>query len=164
MNIRKRLPGERIQTSWNILQLHSSRIYLYEQLRRETDLVVDPDLFPIMSAIEWLGPLRLTALAREVGLDRSTLSRYTARLERAHLVERSPDPYDHRSTVVQLTQTGRVELSRLHQEIAHQIDRLLAAWPDGESERFANQFEQFIDAIRGAWPLSSSAGDHSEET
>ena len=159
MTIRKTSPGERIQASLDVLQLQSSRAHLYEQLRRETRFVIDPVLYPIMSALDRLGPLRITALAKEIGLDRSAVSRHLARLERTSVVERSPDPYDHRATMLQLTQKGRVEFGHIQREIARQIDRQLATWPDGEAEQFARQLERFIDGVSGAWSFSSSAAD-----
>jgi len=130
-------------------------------LRRDTSFVIDPVLFSMMSALDNIGPLRITALAREVGLDRQAVSRRMAHLERADLVERGPDPYDRRSILLQLTGTGRAELEHIQREIAQLIDRQLASWPEGEAERFAIQLERFVDGVRGPWLSSAPADFHS---
>jgi DNA-binding MarR family transcriptional regulator len=159
MTVRKRSPGDRIQASLDVLQLQSSRTHLFELLRRDTNLVIDPVPFSMMSALDHLGPLRITALAREVGLDRQAVSRHMAHLERANLVERGPDPYDRRSILLQLTDAGRLELEQLQREIAGLIDRQLMSWSEGEAARFANQLEQFVDGVRGPW-LAARADFH----
>jgi DNA-binding MarR family transcriptional regulator len=162
MTRRKGSPGIRIETALQVMQLQSFRAHLYEMARRQTGVVVDPILHTLMAALERLGPVRVMDLAREVGLDRSMVSRHAAALERAALVERQPDPYDRRSVLVHLTEAGSSELDGMHRAIAQGIDRQLDAWPAAEAEQFSRQLERFIEGVHAAWLSTPTGARHIE--
>ena len=67
------------------------------------------------------GPVGLSWLAREEGMNPTMLSRVVWRLEGAGLLARRPDPRDRRAALVDATLTGR----RLHERIrAERTDAL----------------------------------------
>jgi DNA-binding MarR family transcriptional regulator len=66
--------------------------------------------FPILARLDARGPLPMTALAEQLHMDRTTLTRDVAPLERDGLVERPKDPADGRVRLVALTATGRARL------------------------------------------------------
>jgi DNA-binding MarR family transcriptional regulator len=62
-----------------------------------------------LRAIGGNGPLRMTDLARELGLSVATASRTVDALEAEGLVERRRDPVDGRAVQVVMTEAGRRE-------------------------------------------------------
>jgi DNA-binding MarR family transcriptional regulator len=72
--------------------------------------------FSVLSRLERRGPTSINALARELAMDRTTLSRAVAPLERAGLLSISPDEQDGRARVVRLTEAGaaRIAAAREH--------------------------------------------------
>ncbi|MFF5977214.1 MarR family winged helix-turn-helix transcriptional regulator [Streptomyces olindensis] len=75
-------------------------------------------------------PLTTGEIARLTGLTSGSATRLVDRLERAGLVERSPDPDDRRRTRVSLT--------------AHRAPEADAAW-DAPADAFAEALEGFTD-------------------
>src|SRR3954447_623196 len=66
-----------------------------------------------LATIERHGPLTPSELAALERVKRPTVTRTLGCLERAGLVERTPDPDDGRSALVAITPTGRERLRRL---------------------------------------------------
>jgi DNA-binding MarR family transcriptional regulator len=101
----------------------------------------------------------MAGLAKELGLDRSTLSRHTARLEQSGFVQRSTDPYDHRARVIEITHAGILELKNVDRAITDQIDLRLATWEGAEAAHLAEQLEQLLNDFRGKWsfPVEAAA-------
>jgi DNA-binding MarR family transcriptional regulator len=62
--------------------------------------VLGYNIVGLLTRAEWLRP---GEIARELSLDKSTMSRQTAELERLGLVEREQDPDDHRSIRLRVT-------------------------------------------------------------
>jgi DNA-binding MarR family transcriptional regulator len=75
------------------------------------------------------------ALARHLGIGRSTLSAALARLERLGLVSARPDPGDARRKRVCLTETGRAAISESSVLHAPRVVALLASMPPDERRR-----------------------------
>jgi len=67
--------------------------------------------FCLLRAIERLGPTSVGALADDQELDRTTLTRNLALLERDGLIEQSPGA-DKRTSVAQLTRAGGAVIAR----------------------------------------------------
>jgi DNA-binding MarR family transcriptional regulator len=82
----------------------------------------------VLSRLELLGPVRLTALANALGLDPSSVSRQVAGLERSGWVAREEDPDDRRAQRLQLTAAGRRVVATLQRERAAALARLTPDW------------------------------------
>src|SRR5438132_9925456 len=99
--------------------------------------------------------LSQTGLVERTGIDRSTLSDITRRLQKRRLLQRRRTKEDARAYAVALTDKGRQTL-RVIEPIARQVDeRLLAALT-------IKQRGQLIDALKsivGAVRTGSSKGD-----
>lgn len=65
---------------------------------------------PLLRSLEQDGPARLSALAEQLGMDASTISRQVRSLEERGLVERGSDPDDGRASRVRLSARGRAAL------------------------------------------------------
>ena len=67
--------------------------------------------FCLLRAIARLGPVGVSALAEDQELDRTTLTRNLALLERDGLIEQSPG-IDKRTSLAQLTRAGSATIAR----------------------------------------------------
>ncbi len=72
-----------------------------------------PTATAALASIERHGPLTPSELARIEAVKRPTVTRTLGCLERAGLIERTPDPADGRSALVALNGAGRERLRRL---------------------------------------------------
>jgi DNA-binding MarR family transcriptional regulator len=72
---------------------------------------LDPGTFWLLKSLATQGSMRVTELAGCANLDTSTVSRHVSQLDRAGLIERTPDPADRRAQRVELTSSGRQRLA-----------------------------------------------------
>lgn len=63
-------------------------------------------------------------LARQLGINAAAITRQVQEMERAGLVQRRPDPRDHRRQGLQLSRKGRQTFLRLHRR-SHDLERSL---------------------------------------
>jgi len=113
--------------SSNLVQLKSARtgVEAAEQLRKivgrlartlrltHADGSLPPSQREVLATIVRSGPLRLSELAEEEGINPTTLSRILGHLENSGLVARRPDKADARVVHVSATEGGRA----LHEEM-----------------------------------------------
>ncbi|MER5713973.1 MarR family winged helix-turn-helix transcriptional regulator [Streptomyces sp. NPDC002132] len=89
------------------------------------------------------GGCRATDLAAHYALDKSTVSRQVAALERAALIERRQAPGDHRVQLLQLTDAGRRILAQVTESRRVAFRERLAPWPAEDLERFAEYLVRY---------------------
>ncbi|MFF0360195.1 MarR family winged helix-turn-helix transcriptional regulator [Streptomyces fungicidicus] len=99
--------------------------------------------YTLLGHLETSGGCRATDLAAHYALDKSTVSRQVTALERAGLVERRPDPEDHRVQMVMLTSEGRRILARVTESRRAAFRERLADWPEEDLRRFAGYLERY---------------------
>ncbi|AYL39962.1 MarR family winged helix-turn-helix transcriptional regulator [Streptomyces fungicidicus] len=99
--------------------------------------------YTLLGHLETSGGCRATDLAAHYALDKSTVSRQVTALERSGLVERRPDPEDHRVQVVMLTSEGRRILARVTESRRAAFGERLADWPEEDLRRFAGYLERY---------------------
>lgn len=85
-----------------------------------------------LSALDRLGPARVSQVADELQVDLSVASRQVAALHTAGYVKRIPDPKDGRSQKVQLTAAGRRALRKAQERSVEALDRATRGWTDAE--------------------------------
>jgi DNA-binding MarR family transcriptional regulator len=83
----------------------------------------------VLATVARQGPLRLSELAECEGVNPTMLSRIVAKLERAGLLLRSPDPADGRAARVELTAEGTELNRRQRAERTHLLTARLTALP-----------------------------------
>ena len=103
--------------------------------------------YTLLGHLEESDGCRATDLAAHYALDKSTVSRQVAALERARLIERRQDPDDHRVQVLHLTRTGRQILAQVTDSRRAAFRERLADWPADDLERFATYLLRY-----NAWP------------
>ncbi|WP_234467481.1 MULTISPECIES: MarR family winged helix-turn-helix transcriptional regulator [unclassified Streptomyces] len=99
--------------------------------------------YTLLSHLEERDGRRATDLAAHYALDKSTVSRQVAALERAGLIERRPDPEDHRVQVLHLTDAGRRILAQVTENRQAAFRERLADWPEEDLQRFAGYLERY---------------------
>lgn len=81
------------------------------------------------------GPMRLSALAAQLELDASTVSRHARHLEDRGLLERTGDPDDGRASRVMLSEHGRTCLEEGAARRRALIGQVLDRWSDADREQ-----------------------------
>ncbi|MFE9622710.1 MarR family winged helix-turn-helix transcriptional regulator [Streptomyces sp. NPDC006527] len=99
--------------------------------------------YTLLGHLEGSGGCRATDLAAHHALDKSTVSRQVAALERAGLVERRQDPEDHRVRLLRLTGEGRGVLAQVTESRRTAFRERLARWPQEDLERFAEYLVRY---------------------
>nr|WP_281247704.1 MarR family winged helix-turn-helix transcriptional regulator [Streptomyces colonosanans] len=112
--------------------------------------------YTLLGHLEESGGCSATDLAAHYALDKSTVSRQVAALERADLIERRLDPEDHRVQVLHLTEVGRRILAQVTESRRQAFRERLAGWPEGDLERFATYLLRY-NAAAAVMPIRPSA-------
>ncbi|GAA3133820.1 MarR family winged helix-turn-helix transcriptional regulator [Streptomyces rameus] len=108
--------------------------------------------YTLLGHLEERDGCRATDLAAHYALDKSTVSRQVAALERSGLIERRLDPEDHRVQVLHLTEAGREILAQVTRSRRAAFRERLADWPEDDLARFAAYLERYNAGADGADP------------
>ncbi|WP_030244776.1 MarR family winged helix-turn-helix transcriptional regulator [Streptomyces sp. NRRL S-350] len=137
--------GRDIADALGLLLRRSTRARLYTRLTEGLGEAVDDLTYPVLSGLARTGPRSAADLGREIGLDRTTVTRRADRLEQAGLLRRHPDPADARATLLTLTDDGRAVVAATRQRLAAGIEDSLATWPQADAQAFARLLRRFVD-------------------
>jgi DNA-binding MarR family transcriptional regulator len=94
-----------------------------------------PTKIAVLFSVVRNGPVRLSELAAEEGLNPTMLSRVVGDLVDAGLLERTSDPHDRRAALVSATAAGRRLTERIRHERTDALNEALE--PLGEADRAA---------------------------
>lgn len=94
-----------------IRRLHQIHGYLFAQ--ETVDFLITPVQFSVMTALDEHGAMDQVTIAREVGLERTTVAAVIARIEVRGYVRRSTSATDQRVRIVKLTRQGRKLLGQM---------------------------------------------------
>lgn len=89
------------------------------------------------------GPQRSGDLARAFGVDKSTMSRQVAALQRAGLVTRSDDPLDGRAYRVCISPQGQRSLDAVRADRRRAYRELLNHWTEADRQDFARLLARY---------------------
>jgi DNA-binding MarR family transcriptional regulator len=138
-------PGSEIAETLGLLLRRGTRARLYGRLTAGLDDSLDEATYPVLSALARFGPRSAAQLAEDAGLDRSVVSRHAARLTRAALITRRPDPSDRRAVLLALTPAGHQAIRDMRRRLAGAFDDYLATWPPGEARQLAASLRRFVE-------------------
>ncbi|MGW6838596.1 MarR family winged helix-turn-helix transcriptional regulator [Streptomyces sp. NPDC054949] len=105
--------------------------------------------FTLLSHLEERRGCRAADLAAHYALDKSTVSRQVAALERAGLVERRADAEDHRVQVLELTSEGAAVLAQVTRNRREMFRARLVDWPREDLDRFAAYLLRYNEITPG---------------
>jgi DNA-binding MarR family transcriptional regulator len=124
----------------------------FDRMSERAGISVERTGFPILRAVE-NGPVRVSVLAAELGVDLSTMSRQVRALQDAGLLTRSADPDDGRAAVLALSAEGEEVLDRVRASRRSLIAEQLTGWDEADIELLAD--------LLGRLNLSFQAGAES---
>ncbi|MFD9427506.1 MULTISPECIES: MarR family winged helix-turn-helix transcriptional regulator [unclassified Streptomyces] len=131
-------PGER-EKSLDIIQ---RELTAFARRARAAAARLHPELplvsYTLLAHIDDQHGCRATDLAAHYMLDKSTISRQIATLEKLGLVERHPDPTDHRIQVLHPTEAGTQALASTQASRRAAYQERLADWTAEDLTRFAD--------------------------
>jgi DNA-binding MarR family transcriptional regulator len=110
-----------------------------------------PTRLAVLQKVSWQGSIRLSELAEAEGINPTMLSRVTADLVEAGLLERASDEGDHRAAWVKATATGKRLNKRIRRERTDALKLALGALTDAELRRIEKALpalEQLADRVR----------------
>ncbi len=103
--------------------------------------------FWLLKSLATDGAMRVTDLAGCTNLDTSTVSRHVTQLERAGLIERTPDPDDRRAQLVTLSAEGRTHLEAGFRRRRELLTRSLEGWEPTDVAQLDRLLARFVGDI-----------------
>jgi DNA-binding MarR family transcriptional regulator len=104
---------------------------------------ITPTRASLLHTIDRLGPLRLSEVAAEEGINPTMLSRIVGALAEGGLIDRIQDPGDRRAALVATTKQGRRLIARMRRERTDVLSMAL----EGLSVRELAQLERALPAL-----------------
>lgn len=154
---------EDIVRALGFLCLGSRLKRLGEQLQAETQRVLDSldvriqsSQYPLLAALDRLGPLPVGELARALGIAQPGVTRSVALLAELGLVESSPSNDDQRRRIVSLTQDGHRLVDVAKRDVWPRIENAVAGLCADLSGPLLGQLAAIEDRL-AATPLDRGA-------
>lgn len=145
-------PGVKVRQGFALLLQWSSR----SEFRRYVFGPAAADLSPTDTALlEYLtknGPLRLSDLAAQWGVTKSTMTPQVRRLEAKDLIDRRPDPADRRAILLATSAAGIDLQHRIGTAGAAAFDTILSTWPPEDREMLGSMLVRFASELSAATP------------
>ena len=114
---------------------------------RTVDGRVDPASVFVLHQLAANAPIRLTELARCMGLDPSTVSRHIRQLETSGYVTRAGDPDDRRAARLELTDTGQAVMDEAMRSRIAIIDQAVTGWSDADVRMLTTLMTRLATAL-----------------
>ena len=96
------------------------------------------------------GPIAVTDVARQLGVDQSTASRQIKPLEDAGLLSRTADTADRRVAWLEVTKAGHDVLDRIHGLRRSDLEIVLGDWSPSDVGQLAALLERFKQSMLDA--------------
>ncbi|WP_232323051.1 MarR family winged helix-turn-helix transcriptional regulator [Hoyosella altamirensis] len=114
------------------------------QAAREVHPRLEPSGYQLMAILRASEAVPTAELLAELGVEKSTLSRQIAALERLGLVERMADPRDSRARLVTLTSEGLRLFDRQRERNAERWRARFADWPVDDIEHLTELLSRSV--------------------
>lgn len=119
------------------------------------------DLLSLVRRLSRRQEVTVGALAEQMRLDHSRVSRVVADLVKRGVLRREASQEDARRTLVALTDEGVAWLDRMN-EVKHElIGQILADWSHEDLELFGSLYDRFVEGFE-QYALANDAGDEAE--
>jgi len=135
--------GPQLAEALGVILQRSFRAGFFGPITDELGGVVDSATYPVLSAVDRIGPTSAAALGVEIGLDRSVVSRRASRLVGAGLLTGIRDPADARATLLTLTAAGHKIVAKTRNRLAAKMDVRVADWDANDRNTFSELLARF---------------------
>jgi DNA-binding MarR family transcriptional regulator len=125
-----------------------ARLRSFDLIQARSGVDVDRSGIVILATLHRLGPLRLSDLAADIGLDRSTLSRQVAAVVRDGYVQKTEDLADARAALLTLTPRGQAARRKLADAWGDIVVELLADWTPDDQAQFGRLLGKLASQVR----------------
>jgi DNA-binding MarR family transcriptional regulator len=144
-------PGPTVEQVSQLLEAVREMFAQAKMRNRQVLHQSDQGRLHLLFALEKMGPQRPSALAKEVHLDLSTVSRHLRQLEDEGMIAKTTDADDKRAFQVQATEKGaRV----VHEFIAKRVEQVHAAlgqWTTQDVTHLTDLLHRFVGDIEGCF-------------
>jgi DNA-binding MarR family transcriptional regulator len=138
---------ERFQQAMASLFRHGTLQRFHDHVATEAGIDCERAGFLVMRRVVSEGPIRVTDLARDLGLDPSTISRHLDAVEVRGWVRRLSDPTDRRATLVTASKDGERVVARLEAERRRVLASVLAEWDQTDRDTLFDLTERFASDL-----------------
>ncbi|MES1929687.1 MarR family transcriptional regulator [Salinisphaera dokdonensis CL-ES53] len=119
-----------------------------EAARRRFNFGLERAHYLLLILLERKDRQSVGALAEQVNLDASTVTRQVAAMKQAGLVDKLDNPDDRRGGFVTITDAGRDAASRVRDRRLERVELAFDEWSEQERQEFARLTARFNDAMR----------------
>ncbi len=141
---------ERLAALWRAARLGPTVERLRRHVLQGGDITIEPGQFRALDTVAAHGPCAVRELAVVMGLEPSSITRATSRLESVGLVEKTRAAHDQREVLVGLTDLGR-ERHRYFVERAHLVyEEIFEVFSDQERLVLADLLERMLKSTDAA--------------
>jgi DNA-binding MarR family transcriptional regulator len=124
-----------------------ARLRSFDQIHERAGVDVDRSGIIILAALHRLGPMRMSDLAADIGLDRSTISRQVAAVVRDGYVQKTDDADDARASVLSLTARGQAARKKLADAWHDIVIGLLEDWSPDQQAQLGHLLGKLVDPM-----------------
>ena len=125
-----------------------ARLRSFDMIQRRAGVDVDRSGIIILSTLDRLGPMRMSDLAAEIGLDRSTISRQVGAVVRGGYVQKLGDTSDARASQLQLTSRGHAARRKLAEAWHDIVVDLIDDWSADEQAQLGRLLSRLAQQMR----------------
>ncbi|NNC23461.1 MarR family transcriptional regulator [Salinisphaera sp. USBA-960] len=119
-----------------------------EAARRRYDFGLERAHYLLLILLERTGQQPISALAEQVNLDASTVTRQVAAMADNGLVEKTDNPKDRRAGFVAITDAGRTKAAEVRCARIERVEQSFGDWTEEERREFARLTAKYNDAMR----------------
>jgi DNA-binding MarR family transcriptional regulator len=134
-----------VENSLIPLMRHLASPRTWRQIAGSAEIPLDRARYVVLRAVAESEPVRTSALAEQVGVDPSTMSRHVSVLDQAGYVTRAADPDDGRAQALSLTPAGREVMEKARAARHDLITDVLAGWDDNDRTQLASLLGRLAD-------------------
>jgi DNA-binding MarR family transcriptional regulator len=101
----------------------------------------------VLKSVAAGGSIRVTDLARQLGVEVPTMSRHVANLTQAGYLLKTPDLADGRVSWVELTDRAKDTIERLESERRIVLSKVFADWTRSDRDAFVDLLDRFTSGL-----------------
>ena len=139
--------GDKVRSSVTQLIRWAARSQVRKELFGPAASDMSPNDVALLDYISKNGPVRVSELAVQHGVDKSTMTPQVRRLDDKGLVDRQSDPGDARATLVSTSEEGREMQRQIGAAGADLFDEVLATWSAKDRETLARMLDRFVQEL-----------------